>query len=60
MAHAFLRVCRGEMLHVPVLLDAIVREIPFKKGIKVLDATFGAGGYTRRLLGIISDKWMQD
>ena len=36
--------------HIPVLLDAIVDAVGTIAGTWV-DATFGAGGYTRRLLG---------
>jgi len=37
-------------LHVPVLLDEVVAALSPLSGALVVDATFGAGGYTRRLL----------
>lgn len=36
--------------HIPVLLNAIMRELGDLHGCRVLDATFGAGGYTRAFL----------
>ncbi len=39
----------GPARHVPVLLDAVVRALDLHTGLH-LDATFGAGGYTRALL----------
>ena len=36
--------------HVPVLLDEVVAELAPAPGSVIVDATFGAGGYTRRLL----------
>ena len=36
--------------HVPVLLDEIKKFIPKYKKINVIDATFGAGGYSREIL----------
>jgi len=39
--------------HVPVLLEPLMeflQKMPLKPGSRVLDATFGAGGYSRRLL----------
>lgn len=38
------------MKHIPVLLDAVMRELGDLHGRTVLDATFGAGGYTRAFL----------
>ena len=38
------------MKHVPVLLDAVLDTIGDIKGANVIDATFGAGGYTRAFL----------
>ena len=38
------------MKHIPVLLDAVMRELGDLRGKLVLDATFGAGGYTRAFL----------
>lgn len=37
--------------HIPVLLDEVVAALHPEPGSLVVDATFGAGGYTRRLLG---------
>ncbi|WP_338466450.1 16S rRNA (cytosine(1402)-N(4))-methyltransferase RsmH [Novosphingobium sp. ZN18A2] len=36
--------------HVPVLLDEVVEALDPQPGDLIVDATFGAGGYTRRLL----------
>jgi len=36
--------------HIPVLLDEVVAALAPQKGDVMIDATFGAGGYTRRLL----------
>ncbi len=38
------------MPHVPVLLDEVMAALAPQPGDLVIDATFGAGGYTRRLL----------
>ncbi len=38
------------MKHIPVLLNAVLRELGDLHGKLVLDATFGAGGYTRAFL----------
>ncbi len=38
------------MKHIPVLINAIMRELGDIRGQRVLDATFGAGGYTRAFL----------
>ncbi|WP_260924244.1 16S rRNA (cytosine(1402)-N(4))-methyltransferase RsmH [Novosphingobium sp. 9] len=40
----------GEAPHIPVLLDEVERELAIQPGDVIVDATFGAGGYTRRLL----------
>lgn len=37
--------------HIPVLLDEVIAALHPAPGDLVVDATFGAGGYTRRLLG---------
>jgi len=36
--------------HIPVLLDEVIAAIAPAKGMNVVDATFGAGGYSRALL----------
>ena len=36
--------------HIPVLLDAVVSSLSITPGESIVDATFGAGGYTRALL----------
>jgi len=36
--------------HVPVLLDEVIEALSPQPGDIIVDATFGAGGYTRRLL----------
>ena len=36
--------------HIPVLLDEVVAALAPVPGALIIDATFGAGGYTRRLL----------
>ena len=38
------------MKHVPVLLDAVMQAAGDVRGARVLDATFGAGGYSRAFL----------
>lgn len=38
------------MKHIPVLLDAVMRAAGDVRGARVLDATFGAGGYSRAFL----------
>ena len=38
------------MKHIPVLLSAVMRALGDIKGARVIDATFGAGGYTRAFL----------
>ena len=39
------------MPHIPVLLDEVIAALDPQPGDLVVDATFGAGGYTRALLG---------
>ncbi|MDT8279924.1 MAG: 16S rRNA (cytosine(1402)-N(4))-methyltransferase RsmH [Erythrobacter sp.] len=36
--------------HIPVLLDEVIAAIKPARGMTIIDATFGAGGYTRALL----------
>ena len=36
--------------HIPVLLDEVIEALQPAPGSVIVDATFGAGGYTRRLL----------
>jgi 16S rRNA (cytosine1402-N4)-methyltransferase len=36
--------------HVPVLLDEVTEALSLQPGCVIVDATFGAGGYTRRFL----------
>lgn len=36
--------------HIPVLLDEVIAAIEPREGFSVIDATFGAGGYSRALL----------
>ena len=38
------------MSHTPVLLDEVLAALDPQPGDVLVDATFGAGGYTRRLL----------
>ena len=38
--------------HVPVLLDAVMDALGDIRGLRILDATFGAGGYTRAFLNV--------
>lgn len=38
------------MKHVPVLLDAVMNALGNVRGAHIIDATFGAGGYTRAFL----------
>ena len=37
--------------HIPVLLDEVIEALDIKSGERHIDATFGAGGYSRRMLG---------
>jgi len=37
--------------HIPVLLDEVIQALSPQPGDVIVDATFGAGGYTRALLG---------
>ena len=39
-----------EAPHIPVLLDEVIAALAPQPGDVIIDATFGAGGYTRRLL----------
>ena len=48
MTHTTLSV--GEA-HVPVLLEEVVAGLAITQGDTIVDATFGAGGYARALLG---------
>ena len=41
----------GDRPHVPVLLDEVVAGLAIAPDETIVDATFGAGGYTRALLG---------
>lgn len=46
-----LRQAQGDRTpHVPVLLDEVIAALAPQPGAVIVDATFGAGGYTRRLL----------
>ncbi|MCM8557575.1 16S rRNA (cytosine(1402)-N(4))-methyltransferase RsmH [Sphingomicrobium sediminis] len=36
--------------HIPVLLDEVVRELRVSDGSRIVDGTFGAGGYSRAIL----------
>jgi 16S rRNA (cytosine1402-N4)-methyltransferase len=36
--------------HVPVLIDQVIEALSPKPGDVMVDATFGAGGYTRAIL----------
>lgn len=38
------------MKHIPVLLDGVMRTLGDVRGYTIIDATFGAGGYTRAFL----------
>lgn len=40
----------GPARHIPVLLDEVIRALSPLGGAKVVDGTFGAGGYTRAML----------
>ena len=43
------------LVHVPVMLDEVVRYVDPRPGKTIVDATFGVGGYTRRFLGKVAD-----
>ena len=36
--------------HIPVLLEEVVRELRVAEGARIIDGTFGAGGYSRAIL----------
>ena len=38
------------MKHIPVLLDAVLNALGDVRGMRIVDCTFGAGGYTRAFL----------
>lgn len=40
----------SEAAHIPVLLDEVIEALAPQPGDVIVDATFGAGGYSRRLL----------
>lgn len=42
----------GAALHIPVLLDEVLRALAPRPGETIVDGTFGAGGYTRALLNV--------
>ncbi|UVO51786.1 16S rRNA (cytosine(1402)-N(4))-methyltransferase RsmH [Sphingomonas sp. SUN019] len=44
------RKCEADAPHVPVLLDEVIAALAPEPGERHVDATFGAGGYTRALL----------
>ena len=41
---------RGTQRHIPVLLPEVLAALAPQAGERFIDGTFGAGGYTRRLL----------
>ncbi|MDX2158611.1 MAG: 16S rRNA (cytosine(1402)-N(4))-methyltransferase RsmH [Hyphomicrobiaceae bacterium] len=41
--------------HIPVLLDEVLAALAVKPGMRVIDGTFGAGGYTRAVLDATHD-----
>ncbi|MEP3468820.1 16S rRNA (cytosine(1402)-N(4))-methyltransferase, partial [Marinobacter alexandrii] len=41
----------GPERHVPVLLDEVLEWLDPKQGDVIIDGTFGAGGYSRAILG---------
>lgn len=43
-------VSRGSSDHIPVLLDEVIAVLAAAAGETIVDATFGAGGYTRAIL----------
>lgn len=42
----------GVSPHIPVLLDEVIHALAITPGSDVVDGTFGAGGYSRALLGL--------
>jgi len=45
-----LRQAQDERAHLPVLLDEVIEALAPRPGDVIVDATFGAGGYTRAIL----------
>lgn len=41
---------QDETRHIPVLLDEVIAALKPGPGQHIIDGTFGAGGYTRRIL----------
>lgn len=44
------------MLHIPVLLDKVIEYLNPKKDEKFIDATFGLGGYSKKILACLGSK----
>lgn len=42
-----------QQVHIPVMLNEVVRALNVKPGGIYVDATFGAGGHTKAILGIV-------
>src|SRR5580693_4637302 len=55
MAPATTSMAVEPMLHVPVLLDEVVRVLQPHEGGLYVDGTFGAGGYSKALLAAATD-----
>ena len=46
--------------HIPVLLDEVLDALAIQPGSAQVDGTFGAGGYTRAMLGQGARVWAFD
>ena len=46
----------SEKTHVPVLLDAVIRELKIRADGKYVDGTFGRGGHSSAILGQLGDE----
>src|SRR5271170_6826108 len=55
MAPATTSMAVEPVLHVPVLLDEVMRVLQPRQGGLYIDGTFGAGGYSKALLAAVTD-----
>ncbi len=52
----FAAVAGGPAPHIPVLVPSVLADLNARDGGVYIDATFGAGGYTRAMLGAANCK----